>query len=245
MPDLARAYGDTRRTMTDLVAELSDDELRATVPACPDWTVADLVAHVTAIPATLTDGSFPAGLNPAEFWNDEMAARRDAFVDDGVEARRGQPTAAVVQEWADVSDALEAMMRGDRPWPDGAPPMAEWILVTDLSVHHHDLRGALDEPGDRDSQATGLGLRSYVEGMRFRSAVQQLPPFTIVAGEREWLIGTGDPTAVVTADPFELARAASGRRSVEQVRSFAWEGDPDPVIVCFFPYGVRADALVE
>ena len=81
--------------------------------------------------------------------------------------------------------------------------------------------------------------------MRFRSSTLGLPAFTIRAGEREWVVGQGDPIATVVADPFELARAASGRRSPEQVRSYDWTGDPDPFIELFYPYGMRTAPLVE
>jgi hypothetical protein len=81
--------------------------------------------------------------------------------------------------------------------------------------------------------------------MRFRVAHDQLPTLRIRAGTREWTIGDGEPAATVTADPFELARAASGRRSWDQVRAFEWEGNPEPFKPLFYPYGVREDALAE
>ena len=248
MPDLAAAYADTRASMVALTADLDEGTLAERVPACPDWSIKELLAHVTSISASLASGEFPADLNPSLFWDPDTAVRREAFVDQGLETRRQQPIDAILCEWLETAQPLEAMMRGHEPWPswpDGAPPLPEWILVTDLAVHHHDLRGALDAPGERDSLATGLSLRSYVEGMRFRSAVEQLPTFTIIAGSREWTIGSADPVATVSADAFELARAASGRRSPDQVRAFDWTGDPEPVLHCFFPYGLRADALVE
>jgi hypothetical protein len=49
----------------------------------------------------------------------------------------------------------------------------------------------------------------------------------------------------VSADPFELARAVNGRRSPEQIRAFDWEGDPEPFMHLFYPYGPRSEALVE
>lgn len=244
MPDLAAAYADTRASMVALTEDLDDGALGARVPACPDWSIKELIAHVTSISASLASGEFPADLNPSMFWDDDMATRREAFIDDALEARRDRSIGVILKEWLETAAALDQMIRGERPWPV-APPLPEWILVTDLAVHHHDLRGALDAPGERDSLATGLALRSYVEGMRFRSAIEQLPPFKIIAGSREWLIGTGDPVATVTADPFELARAASGRRSIDQVRAFEWIGDPEPILHCFFPYGLRTEALVE
>jgi hypothetical protein len=37
----------------------------------------------------------------------------------------------------------------------------------------------------------------------------------------------------------------SGRRSPEQVAAYEWDGDAEPYIPYFYPYGIRSDALVE
>ena len=246
MPDLAGAYADTRRSMIEIARGLTEEECAATVPACPAWTVKDLIAHVTSIASTLATGRFPAGLDPVASLTDvEQAEQRERFVEDALAARKDTPLDEILKEWEEASPSVEAMIRGELPWPAASPPLVEWVVTTDLGVHHHDLRGAVNQPGDRDSLATGLSLRSYAEGMRFRSAALGLPAFRIRAGTREWLIGHGDPVATVTADPFELARAASGRRAPEQIRAFDWDGDPDPFVPLFYPYGARAEGLVE
>lgn len=246
MPDLASAYADTRRSMIEVARGLTEEERSRRVPACPAWTVKGLIAHVTSIASTIATGSFPAGLDPvASLMDAKQAEQRERFVDEALESRKDSPLDEILEEWEEASSSVEAMIRGERPWPAGSPPLVEWVVTTDVAVHHHDLRGALNRPGDRNSLATGLSLRSYVEGMRYRSAALGLPTFRMRAGTREWLIGSGEPVATVTADPFELARAASGRRSPEQIRAFDWDGDPDPFVTLFYPYGMRADALVE
>jgi uncharacterized protein (TIGR03083 family) len=245
MPDLAAAYAEARDSMTKIARELTEAQLAAKVPACPDWTVKDLITHVTSIAASLANGDFPPDLNPIEIWNEEMAARREAFVDSALSSRTTRSIAEIIAEWEEAGVAVEGMIRGERAWPPGAPPLVEWILTTDVGVHHHDLRGAVDMPGDRDSLATGLSLYSYVQAMRFRASFEKLPALRIRAGSREWVVGDGEPVATLTGDPFELSRAASGRRSPEQIRAYDWDGDPEPFIHLFYPYGIRSDALVE
>jgi hypothetical protein len=49
----------------------------------------------------------------------------------------------------------------------------------------------------------------------------------------------------VAADPFELFRALSGRRSLDQVRALAWVGDPEPYLELFAPYPMPASPLIE
>jgi hypothetical protein len=48
--DLARMYRETRQRLTALVAGLDEVELGAPVPACPGWSVADVIGHLAAIP---------------------------------------------------------------------------------------------------------------------------------------------------------------------------------------------------
>jgi hypothetical protein len=37
----------------------------------------------------------------------------------------------------------------------------------------------------------------------------------------------------------------SGRRSPEQIAAYDWDGDAEPYIPYFYPYGARTEALVE
>jgi len=245
MPDLAAAYHDARIAMVTLTREHADEIQDTRVPACPDWTVRDLIAHVTSIANDLAGGLVPPDLNLIQFWDDDMARRREEFIDTALAKRRDLSLEEIIAEWDTAAERLEGMMRGEQPFPEHAPPLVEWIVVTDIGVHLHDLLGALGTSAHRDALATGLALRSYVEAMRFRSAHDALPPLRIRAGTREWVIGEGEPVATLTGDPFELARAASGRRSPDQIRAYHWEGDPEPFIGLFYPYGPRADALVE
>jgi len=245
MPDLAAAYHDARVAMANLARDAGDTANETRVPACPDWTVRDLVAHVTSIASDLAVGKMPADLNLIQFWDDDMSRRREEFIDDALAKRRDLTLDQLLSEWDTSATRLEAMIRGEQPFPQGSPPLVEWIVVTDVGQHLQDLEGALGSSAHRDALATGLSLRSYVEAMRFRSAHDGLPALRIRAGSREWIIGDGEPVATLTGEPFELARAASGRRSPDQVRAYNWEGDPEPFIVLFYPYGPRADALVE
>ena len=245
MPDLAGAYEDARAKMIDLARSAGDAARTTRVPACPDWTIHDLVAHVTSIATELSSGGVPADLNLAMFWDDEMAHRRDDFVDRALEKRRDRSMDELIDEWDGSATTLGSMFRGETPFPPESPPLMEWVVVTDIGQHLQDLAGALGRKTSRDVLATGLSLRSYVEAMRLRSAHEKLPAFRMRAGSREWVIGEGEPVATITADPFELARAAAGRRNPDQIRAYDWDGDPEPFIPLFYPYGMRESALIE
>jgi hypothetical protein len=72
-----------------------------------------------------------------------------------------------------------------------------------------------------------------------------IPPLRFDVGDKSYTAGEGEAAATVHASRFELFRAMSGRRSPEQIRAYRWEGDADPYIPYFYPYGARGDALHE
>ncbi|MEI8002661.1 MAG: maleylpyruvate isomerase N-terminal domain-containing protein, partial [Actinomycetes bacterium] len=49
----ATAYRNVRARMADVLADATAADLARTVPACPNWTVHDLVAHAVGIPEAL------------------------------------------------------------------------------------------------------------------------------------------------------------------------------------------------
>jgi hypothetical protein len=60
-------------------------------------------------------------------------------------------------------------------------------------------------------------------------------------------VGDGEPAGSLKVTPFELFRAAAGRRSRQQLRALAWTVDPEPYldVFQFGPFSIRADDLVE
>jgi uncharacterized protein (TIGR03083 family) len=241
--DFAAAYAETRDHLVDLVAPLSEERLRTPVPASPAWDVRDVVAHLTGIARDLTVGTVPADLRIADsLWDAEQAMVRDDLTAGQVAARRGRPVADVLAEWSDVCDDLLPMLRGERVFPmDGA--FVEPIVVTDLSVHAQDVRGALGVPGDRRSAAVGVALASYTVALAIKLRRAGLPALRLRYEGKERVAGDGEPGASVAADRFELVRALSGRRSRDQIRVFDWEGDPEPYLALIPAYGERLDPI--
>jgi hypothetical protein len=104
---------------------------------------------------------------------------------------------------------------------------------------------SLPPAGDRNAPATALGPRIYARWLGQRLAQRGRPALRLRPGGQEWVEGTGVPAATLVADPFELFRALSGRRSLDQVRALAWDGDPAPYLDLFAPYPMPASPLVE
>jgi uncharacterized protein (TIGR03083 family) len=154
------------------------------VPACPGWTVRDVLAHVTGVAADTVRGRYFAGA--ADAWRDARLARaRDAWTADQVAAGRGRPVAALVAEWTARAAQLEPMLAGTAPLPAGSPGWLRSAPVADLAVHLHDVRGALARPGDRDAPITWVGLRIYARWLGRRLDQRGLRALRLRAGERE------------------------------------------------------------
>jgi uncharacterized protein (TIGR03083 family) len=244
MADLAGAYADGRRRFRELLAGLDGAALAAQVPACPAWTVRDVLAHVTGVAADAPVGAYYSG--SADAWTDiRLAAARDEWTAGQVQSRRDQPVEALLAEWISSAARLEPMLAGTVSPPPGSPG---WLLsgpVADLAVHLHDVRGALRRPGDRDAPVTGLGLRIYARWLGRRLDHADRPALRLRASGREWVEGSGRPAAALAGEAFELFRALSGRRSLDQVRALAWDGDPEPYLDLIAPYPMPASPLAD
>jgi hypothetical protein len=92
----------------DLVTGPPAARSAATVPACPDWTVRDLLSHMVGLGADVVAGDEPDDHNEA--WT----ARQ-------VEARRDRDVDALVTEWQGLAEPLRAWMalRGPAAGVDG------------------------------------------------------------------------------------------------------------------------------
>jgi hypothetical protein len=98
---------------------------------------------------------------------------------------------------------------------------------------------------EREAEATRLCLASAIYWLDMRLQARRLPALRLRTGDREWVVGDGIPQATVTAPPFDLLRALSGRRSLDQIRAFSWEGDPEPYLEVFSPFDPPTEAVIE
>ncbi|MGH2809145.1 MAG: maleylpyruvate isomerase N-terminal domain-containing protein, partial [Actinomycetota bacterium] len=89
-------YEDLRQQMLGLVGGL-DDPGSIPVPACPRWSVHDLIAHLSGACADVLAG------NLAELASDE-------WTDVQVRARRGLSFSEVVAEWNELGPQIAALV---------------------------------------------------------------------------------------------------------------------------------------
>jgi uncharacterized protein (TIGR03083 family) len=243
--DLAAAYADTQQHLADLVRALPTDRLALAVPASPDWSVKDVVAHVTGVAGDVVGGTVPEELNLVQALNDpSQAAMREELTDRQVSSRRDRSIGEILDEWSGHLEQLLPMIRGDRPFPRDVP-LADAIVVTDLATHAQDVRGALGAVGDRDSAGVSVALVSYATALGLRLAMNGLPPLRIRYGGKERIAGQGDPGATWEGDRFEIFRALAGRRSGDQIMAMGWDGDPTPYVPLIPAYGSRTEPIDE
>ena len=243
---LGDAYAESKDFALRTIAAAGPDAWATPVPAAPDWTVVDVVAHVTGLAADGAAGRLPADVNLLEqFRDDDVVAARDAFADGQVLRRRGLEPHAIVAEWDDAEVGLVERLSLEAGAPGALPFGFDIVLVTDLCVHADDIAGALRQPPARTSAATAIALAGYSFGLAYRLDALELPALTMVYGGKERTVGGGEAGATVRADRWELLRVLAGRRSRDQILDLDWSGDPTPYLPLLPAYGERSEPLVE
>lgn len=214
MGEIGSMYAEGRSRITELVSGLDPATASTKVPTCPEWSVQDVVAHVVGICDDIIGGRLEG-------------VASDPWTAAQVDARRGRTMTELIDEWEKTAPQVEAMV--DQFGSAGNQ------LVFDLTTHEHDIRGALGQPGGRDSARIALGLDFVVEGAFGPSLSERgLGPVEVRVEGRSWLAGgEGEPVATLTAPGFELFRAFTGRRSVAQIAGLDWSVDPAPYIPAF------------
>ncbi|MEY3033457.1 MAG: hypothetical protein RLZ86_79 [Actinomycetota bacterium] len=201
---LEEVYRTSREAITRLIADTDAERRRRIVPACPDWTVHDLVSHVTGIAVDLGAGRPPSG-NP------------QSWVDRQVDERRDRTTADVIAEWEAACVDFEPMI--------SATPNAFWGLVYDLVVHEFDLRNALGDRSGRNLErvavAAELGLR-LVKGDLRKAGLGAV--VVDMAGDRI-RVGDGDVGLTLRVDSFECLRMLGSRRTRDELSAADVDGD--------------------
>ena len=220
--EAAQAYADARERLCGLVRGASDAELAAPVPACPGWSVTDVLAHMTGMAADWLSGAVD-GFGTA------------AWAQAHVDSRRVRAVGQLVEEWRALGPRLDAKLSD--PIGEGMPVFMAEVATVALAHHEQDVRGALGAPGGRDAAACQVAMRAAVDDLVNRQAAAALAPLLLRAqGDRDWHVGGGDAAVVVAAPAFDLLRSLAGRRTEEEVRAFAWSDDPTPYVEHWLPH---------
>lgn len=242
--ELDALYAAQQEQFTAVVLEHADRRT-ARVPACPEWEVHDVLAHVVGLATDAATGRLPT-MELLEQWrDDEVTEARDRMTARQVERQRDRSIERLTNDWRRLMPTISPMLKGDIPFPDPAPFGLGAVLITDLEIHYQDVRGALGLPPATDGPALSLALATYCFGVDYRIRGLDLPALAVQYAGKQRILGDGEPRATVAGDRFELLRAFGGRRSRTQILALEWHGDPGPYLPLIPAYGERADDLVE
>jgi uncharacterized protein (TIGR03083 family) len=213
---IARLYQETRERIIALVG-LDDAAWSTAVPACPGWSVRDVVAHLAAVAEDWASGRLAGAPT------DEETAAQIARFD-------GYDVAEILAAWTDAAAQLDHMAGTTGL----EPPLG------DIVCHEHDVRGAMRRPGARDSEAVW-----YISD-RLLTDLRPPVPLRVMVEDAQYLCGPDDRAEIcLRTTRFEALRWRTGRRSRAQLADMDWSGDPTPVLDHLYMFGPADADIVE
>jgi uncharacterized protein (TIGR03083 family) len=166
------------------LADALDDERAMRATGCPGWTVRDHVAHITDLESILVGRRRPDHTVPDE--RPYIRNQPGAFMEIGVDARRGVPLADLLAEYREVTaerlarlatledSQLDDMGRGFFGEAKIRSLLA--IRVFDLWAHEQDIRRTLHEPGGLDGVPAAHSRERMLMGAGNRAQERLGPP---------------------------------------------------------------------
>ncbi|MFD7641922.1 maleylpyruvate isomerase family mycothiol-dependent enzyme [Kitasatospora sp. NPDC059795] len=211
------AYRRSREAISALAAALPDPAA-VTVPACPDWSVRDLLGHLVHICQS-------------------FVAQEDSQID--LAPLSGVPADELLDRWAELDAELPAAL-------ERSPELRRRIMLLDVVSHEIDLRLGLDLPveptahpgfeGALDLSTIGFGLAVNGGG---------LPALRIETPGQSWVVGEGAPAATVRGPAVDVFRSLTGRRTRPQIEGLEWSGEPADRWAQAFAWGPFAPPAAE
>ncbi len=209
-------YAATRTRVREVLSDLTPEQEQVIVPACPDWTVRNLTAHLAGVAADLVARRNPTG-------------DTQAWVDAQVEVRADTPVAELLDEFDAAGPGFEAIIR--------KRPQSFAGLLYDVVSHEHDAACALGRPADRTSEGVILSLDIMFDMVERDLAANGLGAVRCSDGTRTWEVGEGDVGLSIETDTYELFRLVGSRRSLRQMHAAGFVGDLDTHLpgLCHLP----------
>lgn len=193
---LIEGYRQTVQAVIDLGHSCTPEDFTAPT-SCPGWSLQDHIAHVAAVEHYLDGGDNPdLDVSGLEHVQHEFAA----WMEQGVEARRGQPGAEIVAELetllhnrlatlSDPSLQLDSQVRAPM---DSTMKLSSLLKLRhqDIWTHEQDIREVLGRIGNLDTPAAATFVNGLVR--HFARLVADVP---MADGQTVILESTGPVTA--------------------------------------------------
>lgn len=214
--------------------------LEARVPGCPDWSVADLIAHLGEVQL---------------FWTAVVGAGEASGPPDPEVVGDTKPHGDLLAWSADATDRLLLELRDAGPdrmcwtwWESSGAPMTTAAVarhqVQEAAVHAYDAQQASGHPQAIPGPIAADGVAEYLTVELPTNGPWPYEPAVVVlqtGAGGDWVIdldtpaptilrgadhGTAKPVATVTADPSDMVLAFYRRDLIGELHI---EGEPDLV----------------
>jgi uncharacterized protein (TIGR03083 family) len=189
--------------------EARPEALDRPVPACPDLTVRDLIAHLVRN-CVLAEGNLRRGSPRAR------------------PLPKGIPVSDLLARWEHSGRLVERRLELGRSGEKSGS-----VLVMDAFTHELDLARALGIPFPPEHPALPEAFAVAVDGFSAALSWRGLPPLSLESAPLRWNAGDGPPAATVAGAWIDLYRSLVGRRSVPQIRDLDWSAEPRPWLPAF------------
>lgn len=200
MGEATDSYDRVRSRMLDLAR--SGNSLDVVVPSCPDWSVHDLIVHCMSLPVAIGAGDLPDG-DP------------NGWIDGLIRSHEGRSIDEIEELWIGADPTIAGMLDGGMT-----------LLLDDLAVHEHDMRGALVMP-DHSALDIDLAVAGAVSALEGRLTEAGLGSIEVRCAGSAWRSHDAEPTWIIETDPWEAVRALFSRRTADELRALGGSADID------------------
>jgi uncharacterized protein (TIGR03083 family) len=191
-------YRHVRDNVVALLSEPRDVE-DPVVPACPEWTLRGLVAHLVGV-AAMAIGRL-SGFPPVQS-----------------QSSAGMGIPELLEIWQRLGAEADRLL-ADSGGRSGS------ILVMDAFTHELDVRYAIGAALPEEHAAFAGAFEMLANGFAAAVIDHDLPALRLNTGSTQWTVGIGEPAATVTAPRYDLFRSLAGRRSHDQITGMDWDRD--------------------
>ena len=136
--EVCLSYQQLRERVIELLADTRDEIANKTVPACPKWTVQNLVCHIIGVPEDILEGRM-------------KGVTTDPWTQAQVDRHESDSIARLREILIDQKSKFDVVL-------PNIPSPINSQFVMDAVTHEHDLREALGKPGAQDSLAVKVAF---------------------------------------------------------------------------------------
>lgn len=190
MVDIWSAVAAERGALAIDLADLTSAQWD-TPSLCTDWTVRDIVAHLSAT-ASLNPATFVLGMAKAGF-------SFDKFSNAQIAKHRGADRAATLTEFRSLQNSTSA--------PPG--PKTSWL--GEVMIHGADVRRPLGIPHIYPIGAVRQVIDFYKGSNMLSGAKNRIAELSLHASDDDWHYGPDDPAVRVEGPLLSLLLATTGR----------------------------------